>query len=257
MRGYEREVALQGAVNFRDAGGYAAASVGRVRRRWLFRSDALHELTRDDVARVCHELGVRTVIDLRSDWEAAACPAGLLAVERGVTTHHMPLVNGTQPETNQDREPDLATRYARMLRMSAGTIRGIVELVVNSSAPTVVHCAAGKDRTGVITALLLAAVGVADDDIVADYALSGRNLRRVAARLRAMPEYDMMLSALPKGTQHARPDTMNALLSGLRGSFGSVDGYLRHCGLSADTLVNLRQRLVQDEQLAGSNEGVS
>ena len=100
--------------------------------------------------------------------------------------------------------------------------------------PAVIHCSVGKDRTGILVALLLSVVGVEDDDIVADYALSGMGTARLALRLRELcadnlGDLDRFLPALLS----AEPDTMRCFLARLRGEFGSVEGYVAHLGMTS------------------------
>jgi protein tyrosine/serine phosphatase len=108
----------------------------------------------------------------------------------------------------------------------------------------VYHCAAGKDRTGVISAVLLGVLGVRDDVIVADYAATQENLDAIVERLLETEGYQTMLAALPPDTMHAEADTMVAFLEGIRARYGSMRGYARDAGLEDQTVERLVERLV-------------
>jgi protein-tyrosine phosphatase len=123
---------------------------------------------------------------------------------------------------------------ARVLRVLAATDR-----------PAVYHCAAGKDRTGVISAVLLALLGVPDEVIVADYAATQENLDAIIERLLEAEGYQTMLAALPPDTMHAEADTMIAFLEGIRAQYGSMRGYARAAGLEDETIEHLVARLVE------------
>src|SRR5512144_2600872 len=149
-----RRIELEGCLNFRDLGGYPTRDGRRVRWRRLFRSDGLHLLTAADIRRLREEIGLAEVIDLRSTTELASEGRGMLAAEP-LRFHHVPLFDG---EVREQR--------ARAAEIT----------LAEASGPAVFHCAAGKDRTGVISAILLALLDVPDEVIVADYAATQDNL---------------------------------------------------------------------------------
>ena len=178
----ERLIALQGAVNFRDLGGYAAGEGMRTRWRVLFRADGLGELTESDLS-VLRALGIRTVIDLRSGGE----------LERGrfdvdahpVAFHHFPFMEELPDAQDFERRPGfLGSQYREFLSDAGGQIRAALEVLADPGAlPAVFHCTAGKDRTGVLSAIVLSLLGVDEPTVVADYALSGAAMERLRAKL--------------------------------------------------------------------------
>ncbi len=178
----ERMIALEGAVNFRDLGGYAASAGTRTRWRTLFRADGLGELTEADLS-VLDTLGIRTVIDLRSGTE----------LERGrfdvdahpVAFHHFPFIDELPDAQEFDRRPGLlGSQYLEMVRDAGGQILASLEVLATPDAlPAVFHCTAGKDRTGVLSAIVLSLLGVDEPTVVADYALSGAAMQRLRAKL--------------------------------------------------------------------------
>ena len=241
----QRRIDLDGCHNFRDLGGYAAAGGRSVRWRMLFRSDGLQHLTARDVTRVRDDLGIRHVVDLRSTGEIRSDGRGLLE-DDAFRFHHVPLFDGVvaaRPEVA--REMTLADRYFLLAEMAKEPIARVITTLAESSAPAVYHCAAGKDRTGVISAILLGLLGVPDGIIVADYAATQENLDAIIDRLMATEGYQEMLEALPPDTLHAEPDTMVALLEKVRLHYGSMREYARAIGVSDENVASLESRLLE------------
>jgi len=240
----QRRIELEGCFNFRDLGGYPTVDGQRVRWRQLFRSDALHHLTRVDVDRCVRELGIRCIVDLRSSGELGVEGRGLLE-SVPAEFHHLPLFDGEVPSSQQQAVVTLADRYFLMAEFAKQPIARVVTTLALSSAPAVYHCAAGKDRTGVVSAILLGLLGVQDEIIVADYAASQEQIDAIIERLMASEGYQEMLQLLPEDTLRAEGETMIALLTRLRESYGSVSDYARAIGISADSVERLRARLLE------------
>lgn len=224
----ERWVPLQGAVNFRDVGGYLTASGATVRWRRLFRSDALDDLTVENVQRLTASLGLHTVLDLRCAEERAA--TGSWSAAR----HELPIFE--LPSIEPVVAPGVALHdvYLNILRRRADRIREVLVAVVESEHPLVFHCSAGKDRTGLISAVLLGALGVSDDDISRDYALTGLVLPLMATRLQGLPPV----------LRTADRATMQSVLRTIRSAHGSMLGYVLDIGVGAEAIANLRDRLL-------------
>jgi protein-tyrosine phosphatase len=224
---------LEGCFNFRDLGGYRAAGGRRVRWRRLFRSDGLSRLSGSDLARL-RALGLRTVIDLRTASEVDQRGS----IERGadLTYHHLPLVDVLPPgdELAEWSRPEyVADQYATMLESGADTVLRALRLLCEPDTyPVAYHCMAGKDRTGILSALVLSLLGVDEGDIVDDYALSGQAMQRMLDRLRAEhPERAAQLDASAPALVAADPEAMVRFLAGLRDRHGGVEGYVRTIGL--------------------------
>jgi protein-tyrosine phosphatase len=241
----QRNIELPGCNNFRDLGGYPTADGGQLRWRTLFRSDALHELSPEGVRRFVAELKIGTIVDLRSTGELGSDGRGALA-EESPDYHHLPLFDGAISEGREAAsELTLADRYFLMAEYAKAPIARVVEALARSGAPAVYHCAAGKDRTGVVSAILLGLLGVRDEIIIADYAASQDNLEAIVERLMASEGYREMLENLPVDTLHANPETMVSLLDRLRENYGSVRGYAREIGLSDDTIAALARSMLE------------
>ena len=240
-----RVVGLEGCLNFRDLGGYPTTGGGRVRSQQVYRSDALHRLTAADVACLREQIGLGTVIDLRSTAELRAEGRGALEAE-AIHFHHVPLFDGqlVRPESWAGLAT-LADRYVLLAEFARAQIARVVTLLAEAETPAVYHCAAGKDRTGVVSAVLLGLRDVPDELIVADYAATAENLDAIIDRLMASRGYQKMLAALPPDTLHAEADTMVAFLDGVRARYGSMREYARAAGVDDAAIERLTTRLVE------------
>jgi protein-tyrosine phosphatase len=240
----QRTITLEGCLNFRDLGGYPTADGGQVRWRRLFRSDALHALTPADVAHLRDELGVTTVVDLRSSAELRADGGGPLRRET-IVHHHLPLFDGESMPSGADMAASitLADRYWLLAEYAKEKIARVLTTLSASDGPAVYHCAAGKDRTGVISAVILGVLGVPDEIIVADYAATKENLDAIVERLMATKSYATVLSNLPPDTLHAEAETMVAFLERIRTEYGDMRRYAQAAGVAPDALEALKLRL--------------
>jgi protein-tyrosine phosphatase len=169
-----RHIEFARLYNFRDVGGYRTDGGMEVRWRRLYRSSSLHMLADDDLDRF-RALGVRTVIDLRHPSEVAYRGRA----PQGPNYHNLP-VEHRRWDTVRDYHPDagvarfFADRYLEVSQDGHRELRSALEVIAEAeNAPMVVHCAAGKDRTGLLVALVLRLLGVSEEDVVADYALTG------------------------------------------------------------------------------------
>ena len=240
----ERLVPLEGSVNFRDLGGWRTDDGRALRYGRLFRSDALHRLSDADLLRLRDGLGLRTQIDLRASHEIESEGRGPLAAPP-VAYHHFPFFDGPR-EAGERPAGGLAEIYFAMLRYARRPIASALETLAASAEPSVFHCAAGKDRTGVLAAVVLGALGVADGDIVEDYAYTRRVLPRILERLRESEAYQHVFTELPPDTLHAEPATMEALLALARREWGSLRGYARYAGVSEAALAGLEAWLLEE-----------
>jgi protein-tyrosine phosphatase len=242
----QRLIALEGCLNFRDLGGYPTADGGRVRWRRLFRSDALHALSAADVARLRDQIGLATVVDLRSSAERRG--EGESGLRRaGIAHHHVPLFDGEALGASDARSAvlTLADRYWLLAEYAKEKIARVLTTLAASEGPAVYHCAAGKDRTGVVSAVVLGVLGVPDEIIVADYAATRENLAAIVERLMATASYASVLAALPPDTLHAEAETMVSFLERIRAAYGDMRGYAQAAGVGPGALEALVVRLVE------------
>lgn len=240
----ERHVPLQGAVNFRDLGGYRTTDGRTTRWRSIFRADDVSKLSRPD-RDVVRKLGVATVIDLRSRAEVDNRRFPVDDIPVGF--HHLPLV-AELPSFEQFQDPRFfATHYLNIARDSGPQIAMAVRIVADPAAhPVIVHCAAGKDRTGVLIAVLLALLGVPDDTIAADYALSSAAMGVLLERLLdALPAERDTILRVADVMLSTTPANIIALLEGLRREHESVEAYVAAHGAGPEVVAALREGLLE------------
>jgi protein-tyrosine phosphatase len=240
----ERLIALEGAVNFRDLGGYATEDGLRTRWRVLFRADGLSELTETDLE-VMRELGIRTVVDLRSGQEVEQSRFNVEA--HPVTFHHYPFIKALPNAEDFSRAPGfLGTQYTEMLDEATPQIIGALSaLAAPEARPAVFHCTAGKDRTGLLSALVLSLLGVPEETVIADYALSGAAMTRLRAKLIEKYPDGKSLIADSDVLFSADPSNMVVLFAHLRNRYGTVAGYAARVGVPEDVVQRLRQSLLE------------
>jgi protein-tyrosine phosphatase len=241
-------VTLDGCFNFRDLGGYATSDGRQMKTGHVFRSDGLQELSEADLDLLCGEMGLGTVIDLRSDEEVSEVGCGAIA-ER-TTIHHVPLFKSTGRGADADAvraqlPSDMGGLYFLMLTAARAPIVDVVKLLARSEAPAVFHCAAGKDRTGVISALLLSLLDVPESTIVADYAFSRQNIDRINDRLWSSESYQRLMDTLPDGAYDADPAAMQSFLEKVRSRHGSFSDWAEDAGLDGNIRERLRERLLR------------
>jgi protein-tyrosine phosphatase len=236
----ERRIALPGTLNLRDLGGYPTADGGFVRWRTLLRSDALTRL--DDAGRsVLAGLQLRTVIDLRTDEEAQDAPSALGGV--GARTFRIPLFTS---EALGRLDPELAAVYRYMVDDCGAAIASAVgRLCQEGALPGLIHCSAGKDRTGLVAALVLGVTGVPDEIIAADYAMSAAYLDPGAASVISwIRAIGGAASRLDLGVLGAPPQLILDALGRVRARAGSIAGYLVQHGLTRDAIAALSTALI-------------
>lgn len=221
--------------NFRDLGGARTDDGRRFIDGLVYRSGLLSELSATDRATMQDDLQIRTVIDIRRAHEHGT--AGVAALD-GVRIVRVPLTP-KDVRVLVDPRPEVdsvVAWYRRQLEVSKPTIKQVIEsFETYGTEPLVFHCHAGKDRTGVISAVLLGALGVVDDDIVSDY-----------SRSRAS-EDDAWFATLPDIFREARPEVMQRLLDLVRDDFGSMREYLLEVGVPTESLARLEARYLVDD----------
>lgn len=239
-------VEVDGCVNFRDAGGWTTVDGGVVRRGLLYRSDDPIRITAAGRAAV-DRLGLVQVIDLRQQTQFSRTP-GFVEPAR---TAHVPLVDQVVDHTDPpplDTPLDMANLYDGMLDESRSQVGRVLDLVADHVAdgPVLVHCAFGKDRAGLMTALVHAAVGVRPDGIVADYTRSdGPAHRRRRAMVDDPLEDDPPIARLPETLFRAPAETMELVLDRAVAAHGSLDAWVASFPVGPTTIDRLREALVE------------
>ena len=235
-------VELEGCFNFRDLGGYRSADGRRFRTGLVFRSDGLQFLTSADLEKLAGEVELGHVIDLRSDEEVEEIGRGPIADQ--VAVHSIPLFGHVSRGSGFKRPSDMGELYFMMLSLAQQPIAEVVRLLVELQEPAVFHCAAGKDRTGVISAVLLSLAGIPEETVIADYSFSRQNIDEINRRLGEADTYQRFMNEMPEGASDADPACMEGFLSRVREHHGSVEGWAEQAGLDGDLIERLRQKLL-------------
>jgi protein-tyrosine phosphatase len=268
-----RWVRLDGTTNMRDLGGLPTTDGGRTVSRRILRSDNLQTLSQDDVRVLVSELGLRQVIDLRTTAEILLEGRGPLRDVDEVVHQHFSLlperghhtdvfaVEEDDPDlelpsdwvasllprqtAEHDRgEPPAVRSYLGYLSDRADHVVGALRaLATGRQGSSVVHCAAGKDRTGVVVALALSVAGVGHDEIVADYAMTADVIHDLVAKLAASPTYAEDMEQRDVDSHTPRAETMDRVLSLLDERFGGASGWLDAHGFGPADQAALRARL--------------
>ncbi len=246
---------LPTAVNLRDIGGYATVDGQRVRSGLVYRAGSLAELSRADQQALA-DLGLRQVLDLRTPKELEQKPDLLPDALRSAWAHVPVYVENNSSEfvkrmvMHRGRvDRALAEGYCELIDRRSRVFGDILTRLSQPEAlPALIHCTAGKDRTGISIALLLLTLGVSEADVVADYSLTNHH----AAEIRRTSDHDMQRikrfgfsEAAIQPLVIADPENMRVMLAHLRENYGDVHQYLTGpAGVSGDTLERLRATLL-------------
>jgi protein-tyrosine phosphatase len=238
-----RLIPLDGTSNTRDIGGYVTRDGRTTRYGRILRSDALHALTEEDLDALSI-LQIGATIDLRFTAETARAPS-VYANSAFVEYWHIPLHEPYEDAYTRNVTSTLGSYYVHLVDDCAPQIFAVFDrLTKPQSLPAVVHCTVGKDRTGVIIALILSALGVNDETVIADYALTARVASGLIEKLRAQALAAGVPEAWCERMFGADPGNMRTLLAHLSTRYGGADAYLRSIGLPESRLNRLRANLL-------------
>ncbi|MEU8272374.1 tyrosine-protein phosphatase [Sphaerisporangium sp. NPDC049002] len=271
MNELTRWIALDGAVNVRDLGGLPTVDGETTTFGRVLRSDNLQGLTDADIERLVGEIKLRDVVDLRSNAEVSLEGPGPLTRVAEVAIHHLTLFaeGGRYTDVEADTGDTAGTRidadkvlpwqgrrendpaevrvlgfYYNYLRDRPDSVLAALRVLAHGDGATIVHCAAGKDRTGVVCALALSVAGVEREAIVADYIATGDRLEQVLARLRSSDTYRDDLDKQPAENHLPRREYMENLLGALDDRHAGPLGWLDEHGWTAEDTAALRSRLL-------------
>ncbi|PCH68608.1 MAG: protein tyrosine phosphatase [Rhodobacteraceae bacterium] len=248
MRPDQRHLPIPGSYNIRDLGGYRTKGGDVIRWRRFLRADSLHRLDNSGLDHLLGE-GLTTVIDLRTRAEVNDAPNPFRDTS-AVTFHNLPLFDDLAPAALgraevQSTDP-LLEFYLTALHSRQGAIRDILGVMSQTNDGAVMfNCTAGKDRTGIVAALLLGIAGVSRADIVADYVLTADLIPELVAEF-----LDLSRQRGGDVESYARmlrspASTMSAALDSIESEFGDIRGYLAASGVNADQISALETRLIR------------
>ena len=223
---------LESTMNTRELGMYRIQGTKNYTlSNRIYRSDRCESLSASD-KKLLLDRDITTIIDLRSEQEAETKPSAFSS-DSDFIVFHYPIVEGMLPPNSREAVPVSYMEIAH-----ADCVKEVFKTIADANGGVLFHCTAGKDRTGVVSAILLALVGVSDEDIVYDYAISREfNKQRLEAYLKEHPEID-------KDIVLANEKSMYGFLRMLREKHNSVDQYLRDIGISEYEIQELKSKLI-------------
>ncbi len=256
----KRLLPLEGGVNFRDMGGYPAADGKRVKWGHLYRSGTMNRLTEADRAHLA-ERGIRTVIDFRTESEHAHEPndwgmtlgEGYWRRPHDETFGNWSDLDPARLGTERDAEKVLEAGFRKLPEQQAEAYAEMLRRLAAGHVPAVIHCTAGKDRTGGGAALILATLGVPREHIVADFLLTQRAFNPLSTlRPNGKPNPDPKYRRFAEMKREvlavfssSRPSFIAAFLDGLEEQHGGIENYANALGISASDRAAIRAALLE------------
>lgn len=256
-------IELDGVCNLRDLGGLAAAGGAQIRPKTLLRSDNLSDLPVDSARVLARDYRLSDVVDLRTEMEIRESGQGPLAQGSQVRFHDFSLYPRESPgqttppwledknlhteSTAVPRAQALAIHYMRYLTGRPDSVVAALRVIARAPGAALINCAAGKDRTGTVTAVALSAVGVDREDVIADYESSNSRVLQIIGRLGSRvagaggvhDKDDMTVDG-----QSTPPEAMAGLLDLLDDRYGCVAGYLEAAGWTDADQESLNDKLL-------------
>jgi len=234
-----RHIEIEGSWNVRDLGGYSTRDGGVTRWRSVLRAGNLDQVSPVGQQALI-DYGVKTIIDLRDVNEVRDYP-DVFAESTLVKYRHLPVVHTDSPVI-QVRLDEYYRKYLDTCHANLGMIIGAV---AESEPGVLVHCFAGKDRTGIVSALLLSVVGVPDEVVAEDYALTSGRIAHLIEMWRAYAIDHGQDMAMFENAVSSEAETMRATLEHIEHQYGGVAQYLSNCGVTGQQIDRLRTLLLE------------
>ena len=246
-----RHLRFKSVTNFRDIGGYKTQQGRTIAWRRIYRSGELARINQEEYDRLTKEIGLNAVVDLRSDFEVKRQGIGLPA-ECSIKYYNIAFM------TDGGKTADVeARRYETFTNMGqfyldiaqnkgfGGKVVQALEVIAEpKNHPLVFNCAIGKDRTGILAAMLLSSLGVAEKDIIEDYSLSDSYMGELRRTLESHGTVPDDVKVMPDFFWHADPASMELFLATLRKKYGSIAEYLKHMGADKSLANRLEKALL-------------
>ncbi len=238
----DRHIPFAAVHNFRDLGGYETADGRQIRWRRLFRADSLQGLSPDEARWLRDDLGLRTVIDMQGG--VGRDPGPLAA--NGVDRHHLSIWDDYMQDLLMRLERPISGEFYVTLaeRFGGQFTQALRFLTVEETYPAVFHCTIGKDRTGVLAALLLATLGVDDQTIIDDYGLSNSAIAQIREHLLTLPDLSDDYKVRLDLTLAVEPLAIATMLDELRARHGSIEEFVGKHGLKEREIDQLHEVLL-------------
>lgn len=241
------ELRIDGLVNVRDLGGIPTADGRRVRSRQVVRSDNPKGMTEQGQRDLSEVVAPAVIVDLRVEVEVHR--EGYTVLHDPVRVVNLPMTPQSavnQAQLDAGMADNLVEDYMRQIDVNASSVVEALRLISDpANRPVVVHCTAGKDRTGIVTSMLLSLLGVADEVIVADYHVTTRNMAPVLERIRSAPVFkENGLADAPEWIFASEPETMRDFLARMHAEHGGAEQWALANGLTAEEIARLRATML-------------
>jgi len=244
----KRHLALSGAYNFRDLGGYRTRSGATTKWRRIIRADSPHRLSKQDIDKLLGQ-GLTSVIDMRSNNEIKSAP-NPFAVHSRVNYQNIGLFDHLAPNAMPDdnRRPSndpLLDFYVTTLANRQSAIRDVLNAIATAQKGAVMfHCTAGKDRTGLISALLLGLVEVKEEEIISDYVQTKPLITELVREFLELAKRNGADLTSYRPLLECNPDTMRKVMQHIKDRYNSVPDFLTEIGLQPISITLLKTRLL-------------
>ena len=246
---YSRHINFEAVLNFRDLGGYRTSDGRQVAWRRIFRSGQLLRMTSNDITCLKEKIKLNSVIDLRNPREQEEQREINLLDKIGAKYYNVPF-----RDSSLEKEMKLYKDFSsmgevylyRINQKEFGTrLLGALEITAMvDNYPIVFHCGIGKDRSGVLAAVLLSTLDITDEDIITDYVLSSKSMKIIMNRLFNDPEVPEYVKTLPDYSWEAAPESMVMFLAGIRQEHDSVREYVEKQGADSSLFSRLENALL-------------